>query len=81
MRVKILEAKGPKSFENDSGETVAYNNAIVRMGEREIKVKVAGDLDVTEYVEKEVTCLFKIAPGRNQSPTFELVSVEEPKVK
>lgn len=77
MEMKILEVKGPSSFQNDSGETVKFNNLVARIGEREIKCRVKTGLDLTHLDGKDVKAVVKIHPGKGQSPSFEIQEAEE----
>jgi len=75
MTGTILEtSKG--TFTTDDGQEVTYSNAIVRLGDREFKLKVAPGLNLKEFEGKDVKIRMSLSP-RKQLPTLTVVDCAE----
>jgi len=71
---KVLEAKGTQTFAVD-GETIQYRHALVRLGDAVVKFKVALDVDLSKFLDKECVLECDLRPSQNMFPSLKVVGV------
>ena len=74
---KLLEVNN-KSFVNDEGKTVPYNNIVVRLNEKLVKIKGVAGLDVSkDLLDQDVELELVLIPGKDMACEVRVSAVSE----
>lgn len=77
IRATVLEDKGVQSFTSDSGDTIKYRSAVVRLNGEMLRLKVDPAVDLTQHIDSEVELELEIKPKRDLSFNLRVIGVRE----